>query len=88
MLRRAVLHVRAAATRTRWRYATAKTGTSRCAPEVADPVRDWEEPFEAFQYDRSAWRLFNPVTFALNGWIAENPSVTRTLHDVIDGVCV
>jgi hypothetical protein len=51
-------------------------------------VRDWEEPFEAFQYDRSAWRLFNPVTFALNGWIAENPGVTRALHDVIDGVCV
>ena len=32
-------------------------------------------------------RLFNATTFVLNGRIAENPSVTRQLRDVIDGVC-
>ena len=53
-------------------------------PEV---VNQWDEPdFEEWG-DRTAWRLFNATTFALNGRVAENPGVTRQLHDVIDGVC-
>lgn len=35
----------------------------------------------------TAWRLFNAVTFALTGRVAENPTVTRDLHAVIDGLC-
>jgi hypothetical protein len=35
----------------------------------------------------TAWRLFNAATYILAGRIAENPSVTRQLHTVIDGVC-
>ena len=44
-----------------------------------NPPFDWGE--------RSAWRLFNAITYSLEGRIAENPAATRTLHDVIDGVC-
>jgi hypothetical protein len=55
---------------------------------IADVVREWEEPsFEEFQHDRSAWRLFNATTFALNGRIVENSSMTPRLHKIIDGVC-
>lgn len=54
---------------------------------IPDVIQQWEKPeFEEWG-DRTAWRLFNAVTFALNGRIAENPQVTRTLHNVIDGVC-
>ena len=35
----------------------------------------------------TAWRLFNATTYALTGKVAENPGVTRQLHDVIDAVC-
>lgn len=44
------------------------------------PPHDWG--------DKTAWRLFNATTFALSGRVAENPAVTRQLHEVIDGVCV
>lgn len=44
-----------------------------------NPPHDWGEP--------SAWRLFNAATFALRGKVAENPSTTRDLHTIIDGVC-
>ena len=54
---------------------------------IPDFVNQWDEPeFEEWG-DRTAWRLFNAATFALNGKVAENPSVTRQLHDVIDGTC-
>lgn len=43
------------------------------------PPHDWGE--------RTAWRLFNAVTFSLTGKVAENPSATKQLHDVIDGFC-
>lgn len=55
---------------------------TRIADVVAaydDPPHDWG--------DRSPWRLFNAATFTLTGRVLEDPSVTRTLHDVIDGVC-
>jgi hypothetical protein len=54
---------------------------------IADVVREWDTPtFEEFS-ERNAFRLFNGVTYALNGRIAENPSVTSRLHKVIDLAC-
>jgi hypothetical protein len=43
-----------------------------------DPVHDWGE--------KTAWRLFNAVTYALTGKIMENPRATTQLHQIIDGV--
>ena len=53
---------------------------------IGDVLKAYEEP----PYDwgnKTPWRLFNAATFALTGRVAENPTVTRQLHDVIDGVC-
>ena len=36
--------------------------------------------------DKTAWRLFNAVTFTLTGHVAENPTATTKLHKVIDEV--
>lgn len=50
-------------------------------PEV---LKEWDNPtFQEFD-QRNAWRLFNATTFALNGRIAENPSATARLHQIID----
>ena len=47
----------------------------------------WENP--PFDWgEKTAWRLFNSVTHALEGRITENPKLTSRLHDVIDGTCV
>ena len=56
---------------------------------IAEVVKEWDAPsFEAFRSGpRSAFRLFNAVTFALNGRIAENPASTQRLHQIIDGTC-
>ena len=54
---------------------------------IADVVRGWEEPPFDDWGDRTAWRLFNAVTHALESRIADNPTVTKRLHEVIDGVC-
>jgi hypothetical protein len=43
------------------------------------PPHDWGGP--------TAWRLFNAATFALTGRVAEDPSATGRLHQVIDGYC-
>jgi len=54
---------------------------------IADVHNEWNEPrFEGFE-DFSAWRMFNAVTHALEGRIAENPTATQKLHNIIDGVC-
>ena len=53
---------------------------------IADVAKQWDEP-EHDWGDRTAWRLFNAATFALTGKVAENPHLTRQLHNVIDGVC-
>jgi hypothetical protein len=53
---------------------------------IADVVEQWERP----QHDwgpKTAWRLFNSATFALEGKVAERPDLTKKLHQVIDGVC-
>lgn len=57
------------------------------AQRIAEVVKEWDEPISEEFHQRNAWRLFNATTFALNGWIAENPGITRRLHTVIDGIC-
>lgn len=56
---------------------------------IAEVAKEWDSPSFAYeQYvDRSAWQLFNAATFVLTGRVAENPSATRRLHQIIDGVC-
>jgi hypothetical protein len=53
---------------------------------IADVLAAYEEPPHDWG-EKTPWRLFNAATFALAGKVAENPTTTRRLHDVIDGVC-
>jgi hypothetical protein len=53
---------------------------------IADVLEAYENPPHDWG-ERSAWRLFNAVTFALTGKVAENPQATSALHSVIDGYC-
>ncbi len=53
---------------------------------IGDVLKAYEEPPHDWG-DKTPWRLFNAATFALSGRVAENPNVTRQLHQVIDGVC-
>jgi hypothetical protein len=53
---------------------------------IADVLQAYEEPPHDWG-DKTPWRLFNATTFALAGRVAENPTATRRLHDVIDSVC-
>jgi hypothetical protein len=53
---------------------------------IADVLEAYEEPPHDWG-GKTPWRLFNAATFALTGKVAENPTITRQLHDVIDGVC-
>jgi hypothetical protein len=54
---------------------------------VPDVMAQWEHPTFPDLDDRNAWRLFNAVTFALNGRVIENPQATPKLHRIIDTVC-
>ena len=55
---------------------------------IPDVLKEWDQPsFDEFTEKRSAWRLFNAATYALNGRVVENGHVTPKLHKVIDGVC-
>ena len=55
---------------------------------IADVVREWDTPtFEEFNEDRSVYRLFNAVTYALTGRVMENPRATPRLHAILDTVC-
>ena len=53
---------------------------------IAHVANQWDNP-EYDWGDKTAWRLFNCVTHALDGRVAEEPAVTDRLHQVIDGVC-
>jgi hypothetical protein len=53
---------------------------------IADVLDAYEKPPHDWG-DETAWRLFNATTFALTGKVAENPTITRQLHQVIDGIC-
>jgi hypothetical protein len=37
--------------------------------------------------DKTAWRFFNAATFSLTGRVAEDPSITGRLHQVINVFC-
>ena len=53
---------------------------------IGTVLDEWEEP--SFDWgERTAFRLFNAATYALTGRIAENPTLTRKLHKVIDLTC-
>jgi hypothetical protein len=53
---------------------------------IADVVEQWERPTHDWG-EKTAWRLFNAATFALAGKVAERPTLTKELHQIIDGVC-
>lgn len=53
---------------------------------IGEVVNAWNNPPHDWG-DRTAWRLFNATTLALEGRVAENPKCTQELHAVIDGVC-
>lgn len=53
---------------------------------IGDVLKAYEEPPHDWG-DKTPWRLFNATTFALAGRVAENPTATQRLHEVIDGVC-
>ena len=54
---------------------------------IATVNQQWHEPGHDWG-ERTAWRLFNAVTYSLDGRVAEQPQKTAKLHEVIDGVCV
>lgn len=53
---------------------------------IAEVLEAYENPPHDWGYP-SAWRLFNATTFALAGRVAEDPTITGRLHQVIDGYC-
>jgi hypothetical protein len=53
---------------------------------IAQVAQNWDEPPHDWG-GKSAWRLFNAATLSLNGRVAEDPTVTAKLHNVIEGVC-
>jgi hypothetical protein len=53
---------------------------------IAHVVEAWENPPHDWG-DKTAWRLFNAATLTLAGRVAEDPSTTQRLHQVIDGAC-
>lgn len=54
---------------------------------IPDVIDAWERPPHDWGED-TAWKLFNCATYALRGKVAEDPSLTRVVHEVIDGYCV
>jgi hypothetical protein len=55
---------------------------------IGDVEREWQEPsFEEFQEERNVFRLFNAVTYALEGRILERRDATPKLHQILDQVC-
>lgn len=53
---------------------------------IADVLNAYNEPPHHWG-GHTAWRLFNAATFALTGRVSEDPRLTTTVHNVIDGVC-
>lgn len=53
---------------------------------IPDVLKQWDAPAHDWG-EKTAWRMFNAATFALAGRVAENPAVTRRLHQAVDGVC-
>ena len=53
---------------------------------IASVMERWQDPPHDWGA-KTAWRLFNCVTHALEGRIAEQPALTSRLHQVIDASC-
>lgn len=53
---------------------------------IADVERQWQEPTHDWG-EKTAWRLFNAATFALNGKVLEDPQATPKLHRILDLAC-
>jgi len=53
---------------------------------IANVASEWQNPSHDWG-DKTAWRAFNAVTFALTGRMAERPEAGERLHHVIDGFC-
>lgn len=54
---------------------------------IGDVLEQWERPKYDEWGERTAWRLFNATTYALEGKVIEQNDVTPKLHKIIDGVC-
>lgn len=54
---------------------------------IADVLDAYENPPHDWGPDPTAWKLFNATTFALAGRVAEDPTITGRLHQVIDAYC-
>ena len=53
--------------------------------KIADVLGHYDNP--PFNWgERTAWRLFNAVTYALSGRVVENPKATTELHAILDTV--
>lgn len=53
---------------------------------IANVAAEWENPSHDWG-EKSAWRLFNAVTYSLTGRMAEAPEKSERLHEVIDSTC-
>ena len=53
--------------------------------KIADVLGHYENP--PFDWgERTAWRLFNAVTYALSGRVVENPKATTDLHGILNSI--
>jgi Domain of unknown function (DUF932) len=53
--------------------------------KIADVLGNFENP--PFDWGgRTAWRLFNAVSYGLSGRVVENPRATTELHNVLDAI--
>lgn len=55
---------------------------------IAEVLDAYENPPHDWGPDPTCWRLFNATTFALAGRVAEDPTITSRLHNVIDGFAI
>ena len=53
---------------------------------IDDVLNEWGEPTHDYGA-KTAWRLFNAVTFVLAGRVVERPKLTSDLHLIMDRTC-
>lgn len=63
-----------------------RRGIINCS-RIADVLEQWENPTCDYG-PKTAYRLFNGVTWTLKPKVMEQPQLTRDLHELIDGECV
>lgn len=63
-----------------------RRGIINCS-RIADVLEQWENPTCDYG-PKTAYRLFNGVTWTLKPKVLEQPQLTRDLHELIDGECV